>query len=467
MSAFHQFLKTLENKTVSVIGMGVSNTPFIHLLLEENIPVIVRDKNPDTTIQKELENKGAIFQTGDEYLHNLSEDIIYRTPGLSPNTPELVTARNNGSTISSEMQVFFNLCPCPIIAITGSDGKTTTTSIIAKFLEATGKTIFLGGNIGKPLLPEIIQITPDDIAVLELSSFQLMDLECSPTVAVVTNLSPNHLDYHKTMDEYVTSKTNIFTKQNPDQKVVLNADNIDSIALLPLVNSKMQCFSRLKDTSVAFLKNHIIHLKQEDKETPYLPLSAIQLKGVHNIENFMAAILAVEDFCTPEQIRQVAENFHGVAHRMEFIRELHGVSYYNDSIGTSPTRTIAGLHSFEQRMILIAGGYDKGIPFFQLGEEIHAHVKHLVLNGATATAISSAVQQGEAVFGDTGQQNKKEGILETTSLCDTLDDAFAKAVSLAKEGDVIVLSPACAAFDQFKNFAQRGDYFRSLVEGLS
>ncbi len=458
MEIFDTFIHSLQGKSLAILGMGVSNYPLILKLLQHNIPLTIRDKNPDPR-QTELEAQGATFITGEGYLQNLVEDILFRTPGLSPHTPELVTAKENGSHITSEMQEFFNLCPCPILAVTGSDGKTTTTTLISKFLAATGKKVFVGGNIGTPLLCDVDKMGPEDIVVLELSSFQLMDLDCSPQVAVLTNLSPNHLDYHGTMDEYVQAKTNIFTKQNPEQTVIFNLDNPTSMALLPLAKSQTKFFSRLTSEGQIQVKEDAIYLG----DTLYLPLSLIQLKGVHNIENYMTAILAVEDYCTPEQIQTVAKSFTGVQHRMQFLRELHGVRYYNDSIGTSPTRSIAGLHSFDQRIILIAGGYDKGIPFTDFGIEIRRRVKHLVLVGATATAIATAVEDAIGTEDDgTSLPGEFHGIYH----CDTLTEAVVKAKSLTEEGDNVVLSPACAAFDQFKNFAQRGEFFEAVVKGL-
>ncbi len=457
MGILDTFIQTLQGKTLTIIGMGVSNYPLISLLLEKNIPLTIRDKNPPRTAQEEFQ--GATFLTGETYLDNLTEDIIFRTPGLSPLQEELVEARKNKQLITSEMQEFFKLCPCHIFAVTGSDGKTTTTTLISQFLKETGKKVFLGGNIGNPLLCQLDQMSPEDFVVVELSSFQLMDLDCQPEVAVLTNISPNHLDYHKDMGEYVGAKINVFLMQTPEQSLVLNMDNPDSMALLPLTKGKNKFFSRCLEKAHARLEEDCIYLG----DTPYLPLEKIQLKGVHNIENYMAAILAVEDYCSPEEIQTVAESFTGVQHRMQLIRELHGVRYYNDSIGTSPTRTIAGLRSFDQRIILIAGGYDKGIPFTELGIDIRQRVKHLVLVGDTSTAIATAVEEALVPEEDgTSLSGEFLGIYH----CDTLTEAVVKAKNLSEQGDNVVLSPACAAFDQFKNFAQRGEFFEAVVKGL-
>lgn len=467
MTPLESFLHSLKEKSVSVIGMGVSNTPLIRLLLQHEISVTVRDKNPDSVLKEEFQSKGAVFITGDTYLTDIQEDIIFRTPGVSPNSEGLLRARKLGKKITSEMQEFFNLCPCPVIAVTGSDGKTTTTTLIAKFLEASGRKVFLGGNIGMPLLCQVDDICVEDIAVVELSSFQLMDLHCEPAVAVVTNISPNHLDYHHTMEEYTSAKTQVFLSQSAQHKVIFNADNEASMSLVSLAKGEVQMFSRLGKEAVANLSTDLneILIKKKDGSKLALPVSEIKLKGVHNIENYMAAMLAVADFCTQEQISQVARSFYGVEHRMQWIREHDGVTYYNDSIGTSPTRTIAGLHSFDHRIILIAGGYDKGIPFTELGVEICKYVKHLVLVGTTAKQISDAVEEGKlAVQG--GSDSGLEGELNSICICENFIQAVECASSLALEGDCVVLSPACAAFDQFKNFAERGKCYQDLVQRL-
>lgn len=460
MEQIHPLIPTLKEKTVAVLGMGVSNTPLIGLLLQHQVKVTVRDKNPDPTQKELFEKKGAFFVTGEGYLEGITEDVIFRTPGISPNHPSLKKAKEEGKQITSEMQEFFNFCPCPVIAVTGSDGKTTTTTLISQFLEESGKKVFLGGNIGMPLLCSLHDISPEDVAVVELSSFQLMDLRCDPVVSVVTNLSPNHLDYHGDMEEYVTAKTQIFKHQSPSHKVILNLDNAASQTLRPLISSEIQCFSRLtqEENATACLKDDVICLRnKEGCLVEILPLELIRLKGLHNVENFMTAILATSDFCSAEEIQNVTRNFNGVEHRMEFVREKEGVCYYNDSIGTSPTRTIAGLRSFQEPLILIAGGYDKGIPFQELGEEIHRHVKHLVLVGATASAIVSATEEA----------TKSEGsVLQSVTVCQNLEEAIEKAMCLGESGDQVVLSPACAAFDQFKNFAQRGDFYREKVNKL-
>ena len=345
----------------------------------------------------------------------------------------------------SEMEAFFSLCPCTVLAVTGSDGKTTTTSLIAAMLEAQGKKVWLGGNIGVPLLPLCRQMQPEDVAVVELSSFQLMDMTCDPDVAVMTNLSPNHLDVHKDMDEYVQAKTNIFRAQTQG-RLVVNADNAltDGFA----GNDQTVRFSRQGKVD-CYLDSGMIYLHDE----PVLDIRDILLPGMHNVENYMAAILAVEGLVTMDTIRQVAGSFGGVEHRIELVREKDGVRYYNDSIASSPSRTIAGLRSFDQKVILIAGGYDKKIPFDELAPEICKRVKLLVLGGASGAAIAAAVEKYP--------QEKPVMVV-----CDDLTAAIEAAVARAEAGDVVLLSPASAAFDQFKNFMERGKYFKKKIMEL-
>ena len=341
--------------------------------------------------------------------------------------------------------------------MTGSDAKTTTTTIISEFLKEAGKTVYVGGNIGKPLLPDVPDMEPEDFAVLELSSFQLMTMNQSPNVAVITNLAPNHLDYHHTMEEYTNAKKNIFLHQSENDRLVLNYDNDVTRSMAAEAVCPVTWFSRKERLEEGvYLRDGAIWLTNEMGSREVLPLSDIQLPGVHNIENYMAAIAAVDGLVPDKCVRAVARRFKGVEHRIELVRELDGVKYYNDSIGTSPSRTTACLESFPQKIILIAGGYDKGVPFTQLGVEIVGHVKALFLTGNTAGAIRQAVQQAPG-YAESGM------ILAET---EDLAAAVAAAHKAAKPGDVVVLSPACAAFDHFKNFMERGQVFKKLVREL-
>ncbi|MBR2667238.1 MAG: UDP-N-acetylmuramoyl-L-alanine--D-glutamate ligase [Oscillospiraceae bacterium] len=452
------YLSQLKEKRVTVIGIGVSNTPLIRLLRENDIDVTACDRTPREEMAdraEELEALGAKLVLGQDYLDNLQADVVFRTPGMRPDHPALVKAAEQGSVITSEMEVFFEVCPAPIIAVTGSDGKTTTTTLIAEMLRSCGYQVWLGGNIGKPLLSEVPKMDPDDFAVVELSSFQLMSMRRSPAIAVVTNLSPNHLDVHKSMDEYVEAKENIYRWQGPEDLLVINRDNEITRSFAAKAQGRVRQFSR-QETADVWLRDGVIMSDLGGRVRPVLPTQKILIPGIHNVENYMAAIAAVEDFVDDGVIRTFATSFKGVEHRIELVREKDGVKYYNDSIGTSPTRTIAGLNSFGQKVILIAGGYDKHIPFTPLGPVICEKVKTLVLTGDTAEKIRDAV---------TAAADYQPGAPEIRMI-DDFAEAVKTASELAQPGDVVLLSPACAAFDRFKNFAVRGQFFKKLVNEL-
>ena len=462
MSTIAEYLETLKGKSIAVIGMGVSNTPLVRMLLRAGLKVTVCDKATRDRVKEradELESLGGKLMLGPDYLSKIHTfDLVFRTPGLSPNSPELKKAVENGCELTSEMELFFKLCPCKIIGVTGSDGKTTTTTLISEFLKEAGYNVYVGGNIGKPLLPDVAGMTPEDMVVVELSSFQLMTMQQSPNVAVFTNLSPNHLDYHHTMEEYTAAKLNIFTHQHEGDRAVFNFDNQITHDLSAQAPAGMMMFSRKHDLSEkgVYLRDNTIWLTNDMGTREVLPIADIHIPGVHNIENYMAAIAAVDGLVPDKCVRAVAKRFTGVEHRIELVRELDGVRYYNDSIGTSPTRTMACLDSFNQKLILIAGGYDKGVPFTQLGVEMCKKVKALVLCGATAPAIRKAVEEAPE-FASCGIK-----LVET----DNLKAAVEAAKAAAEKGDVVVLSPACAAFDQFKNFMERGKVFKEIVNAL-
>lgn len=452
-----QFFDFIHGKTVTFCGIGRSHLPLIQLFQEKGALVSARDKRS----LEELGDNGKLLQSlgvrlvlGEDYLQDLNEEIIFRTPGMKYHLPQLEAARKAGSAVTSEMEVFFELCPCKIYAVTGSDGKTTTTSIIAEFLKAQGKTVHLGGNIGKPLLPEIESIQPEDCAVVELSSFQLISMGESPDVAVVTNLSPNHLDVHKDMQEYIDAKKNIFRHQNAFSRTVLGAGNEITASFAPEVRGDCWMFRRggPVDRGV-WCDEESIYVGKEK----LMPISQIKIPGWHNVENYMAAIAAVWGDVDPEVIRQVAATFNGVEHRAELVRELRGVKYYNDSIATSPTRVISGMLSlFPQKILMIAGGYDKHIPFEPLGPVVCDKVKTLILLGATAQKIQDAVRSAE---------NYKEGAPEILRV-ETMEQAVAAAAAHAQPGDIVSLSPASAAFDLYPNFEVRGKHYKELVNGL-
>ena len=449
---FEEYFSSLKNNKIAVLGLGVSNRPLVRLLLEFGCDVTGCDRTEREKLDEEvleLERQGCKLSVGDGYLDGLDADLVFRTPGMHPGNPVLENLRSCGAKVTSEMEVFFEVCPCHTIAVTGSDGKTTTTTLISEMLKAAGYTVWLGGNIGTPLLPLCRQMQSGDYAVVELSSFQLMDMERSPQRAVVTNLAPNHLDVHKDMDEYVDAKKNIFRFQSGDSLLVLNADNAITDGFTG--NGVTRKFSR-QGVADAMVKNGMIC--RDGREV--LNTADILIPGVHNIENYMAAMLAVEGLVDDETIRSVAKTFGGVEHRIELVRVKDGVRFYNDSIASSPSRTIAGLRSFSEKVILIAGGYDKHIPYDVLGPEICAHVKKLFLGGATGKLIQAAVE------------NSPEYIAGCPEIvdCGDFESAVRAAAAAAETGDVVLMSPASAAFDQFKNFMVRGDFYKKLVMEL-
>ncbi len=455
-----QFFEHIKGKKIAMCGIGVSNTPLILNFLSKGARVFACDRRNRELIGEmadTLEKAGAELRLGEDYLENLEVDIIFRTPGMSFNLPELESARKRGIAVTSEMEVFFDLCPATVFAVTGSDGKTTTTTLIAKMLEAEGKKVFVGGNIGKPLLPEIENITADDFVVVELSSFQLISMRKSPDIAVVTNVEPNHLDIHKDMDEYVEAKKNVLLHQNAFSRTVLNADNEITSGFKKDVRGQSLTFSMEKPIkNGAWLDaDGMLHMAYRGIDAPVLHKSDIAILGDHNVANYLAAISAVWGYVGTDTIKRIAREFKGVEHRIEFVREVDGVKYYNDSIASSPTRTIAGLKAFDKKVFLIAGGYDKHIPFEPLASHLVEKVERLYLCGKTADKIEKVLREYE------GYKGTPEIIR-----CADIADAVRHAHSDAKNGDIVTLSPACASFDAFPNFMARGNYFKELVNKL-
>lgn len=452
------YLDSLKGRTVTVIGIGVSNTPLIEMLCKSGNRVVACDKKSREALGEtadRLEALGAALKLGNDYLKDLEPGVIFRTPGMRPDLPELLDAVKRGAVLTSEMEVFFQVCPCPVIAVTGSDGKTTTTTIIAELLRAAGKTVHLGGNIGHPLLAEAGGMKEEDIAVLELSSFQLMTMRKSPHIAVVTNISPNHLDVHKDYQEYVDAKENIFTHQTIKDVAVFNADNAVTAEEARRAIGRVRRFSRRTELEDgAFLRGDVIISRHDGQERFVMTVSDIKLPGDHNIENYLAAISAVDGMVSDDIIREFARSFGGVEHRIELIRTRNGVRWYNDSIASSPNRTIAGLRAFPEKVILIAGGKDKGISYDELGPVLNEHVKLLILCGATAGVIRKSTEEAANYAG-----------LEILDVAD-YHEAVAIADQRSGEGDVVMLSPASTSFDRFANFMERGRVFKEIVHQL-
>ena len=455
---FEAYLTSLQHKTVSVIGIGISNQPLLRLLLSRGISVTARDRKSREDlgiVAEQLEGLGCRLKLGEDYLEDLREDVIFRTPGMRPDLPELREAVRQGSILTSEMEVFLEVCPCPVIAVTGSDGKTTTTTILSELLKKTGRNVHVGGNIGHPLLAETGAMQPEDIAVLELSSFQLMTMTRSPHIAVITNLAPNHLDVHKDFQEYIYAKENIFTHQSAQDIAVFNADNPITLEEAGRAVGRARLFSRKQELEDGvFLRGNAVIARHDGTERQVMTVEDIKLPGVHNIENYLAAIAAVDGLVPDGVIRDFARSFGGVEHRIELIRTRNGVRWYNDSIASSPSRTMAGLRSFREKVILIAGGKDKGISYESLGPVINDHVKLLLLCGATAEVIRRSVEQADNYHG-----------LEILNVED-YQEAVSLADRRAAEGDVVILSPASTSFDRFANFMERGRVFKEIVNRL-
>ncbi len=456
-----EFKKKANGMKIAVIGIGVSNLPLVRMLSEWGAEICVYDKRTKEQLAEvydELKGLNADMVLGDNYLDKIKDgtQMVFKTPGVRCDLPAILEAEKNGAVISSEMELFFETCPAKIIAVTGSDGKTTTTSLIYDMLKRGGYNCYLGGNIGRPLLSEVEEMKAEDIAVVELSSFQLHTMKKSADIAVVTNVTPNHLDWHTDFEEYANSKKAVFEYQTPGSRVVLNFDNDITKgfgegregAVYFSSKTELCCGYCLKD-------NKIVKMEEKQVVREVLNIDTIYIPGLHNVENYMAAIAAVEGLVGDSVIRETAVEFKGVPHRIEFVREFDGVKYYNDSIASSPARTTAGLVSFgDKKVILIAGGYDKKIPFDEFGMVVNDRVKKLVLVGNTADKIKSAVTAADN-FADM-----------PIYVCEGFKQAVEKARDIAESGDIVILSPACASFDLFKNFEVRGDTFKKIVKGF-
>ena len=461
------FKHDLYGKRIAVIGFGVSNIPLVGYLLTLNTEITVFDKRTIDKLDKEKFEEytlaGVNFSLGEEYLKKLvGFDYIFRSPSMRPDLPEVVQEVENGAILTSEIEMLIKLCPSKVIGITGSDGKTTTTTLIYKILKEEGYNCYLGGNIGYPLFSKIDEMKPEDIVVLELSSFQLMTFKESPHVAVVTNVSPNHLDIHKDYDEYINAKKRIFQYQKENDLVVLNNDNEITKSFAENAKGRVRFFSstvELQNGVIYSDEDETIYICENGDKRPVIKASEIKLIGKHNFENCCTAIAAIKDIVSVTSIRNVLTTFNGVEHRNELVRVVNGVTWRNDSIGSSPSRTIAGLRSFKDKVVLIAGGYDKHLDYTELGKYIVTCVKALVLVGQTSQKIKDATLNA-----------MKESFLSEDELpifeCTTLEEAVNEAADIASSGDSVFFSPASASFDMFKNFEERGNKFKELVNKL-
>lgn len=461
----------IKNGRVTVLGIGVSNRPLIKYLLDRGARVTARDKKSFEMLMphsKELEERGVELILGDAYLEDITEDVIFRAPGIRPDLPQIKAACDKGAILTSEMELFFELTPATVLAVTGSDGKTTTTTLTYKILEAelakNGRgRVWVGGNIGTPLLQYVDEMTENDFAVVELSSFQLYTMSRSPKRAIITNITPNHLDWHTDMDEYTAAKRNI-CKHKPIEHLTANAENALSakigceaevgVTFFSSVGTDYLSVTKRKDNACAiFEEDGYITFSDGKTNEKIIKTDEIKLPGRHNVENYMAAISITRGLVSKETIAEVARTFGGVAHRLEFVRELDGVKYYNSSIDSSPTRTAAALSALSQKPIVICGGYDKNIPFEPLATALCDRAKKIVLTGATAPKIMAALLACPTFDAE------KLPIIEKKDF----EEAVKAARSEAENGDIVLLSPACASFDAFVNFEERGNRFKSIV----
>ena len=458
MNKTKKFYKSLENQKIAFIGTGVSHNDLMKLFLKKGLDVTLCDKKTSDrlgTVYNELAELGCKFSLGENYLDEIyNSDVVFRTPGMYFNSPALEKARSMGIAVTSETEVFFDVCPCDIIGITGTEGKTTTTTVISEMLAADGRTVHKGGNIGRALLPEADNIGDDDITVAELSSFQLISMRSSPKIALITNVYPDHLNVHKDMDEYINAKKNLIIHQNAFSRTVLNADNEITASMAPLVRGELRMFStKTVPERGAFLDaGGMLCYNDGGNIERIVHKDDIKIPGMHNVENYLAAITVLWGDVSVRSIVNTAKNFGGVEHRIEYVRCFNGVKYYNDSIATSPVSVIAGLNAFSQRLIVIAGGSDKNLDYSTLAEPISTHAKLLILMGQTADKIEAAVR----AF------NPECRIIRLKDM----EEAVITASKYAVGGDIVTLSPASASFDMYSNFEERGLHYKSIVNSL-
>lgn len=457
-----EFNRYLRNRKVALIGLGISNIPLLDYLYNLQAKVTVFDDRSIEDIPKDIMDKITRytfeFSFGENNLAKLNGfDLIFRSPSCMPTRKELKQAEDSGAIVTSEIEMLMEIAPCKIVGITGSDGKTTTSTLIYEILKEAGYNVYLGGNIGAPLFTKLNDILPEDIIVLELSSFQLMNMTVSPDIAVITNITPNHLNLHSSYEEYIEAKKNIFRSQDENGILVLNYDNEITRECKQDANGKVAYFSSKEKLDNGIIVDNDIIKECEDKLRKHIVNTKdINLKGMHNYENICAAYAATKTLVDTETALKAIKEFKGVEHRLEFIKEINGVKWYNDSIGTSPTRTIAGLNSFEEDIILIAGGYDKNLDYEPLAKPIVDKVKGLILIGQTAEKIYEVVNK------KLQEENKDLDIY----ICDEFSQTVQIANKIAKPGQIVLFSPASASFDMFENYAQRGKKFKELVNSI-
>ena len=457
-----EFNEYIRFRKVAVIGLGVSNLPLLDYLYEKKAQVTVFDERTVDEIPQNIITKINTYEFKYSFGKNCLEklkgfNIIFRSPSCLPTRKELQEEADRGAIVTTEVEMLMEMCPCKIIGVTGSDGKTTTTSMINAILKKAGYNTFLGGNIGTPLFTKLPEIKPDDIVVLELSSFQLMNMQISPDIAVITNITPNHLNIHKDYQEYIDAKKNIFKNQDESGILILNYDNDITRSCAKEAKGKVIFFSSKEKLDNGFIVDEEIIKECEDKVRKHiLNTNEVILRGNHNFQNIATALAATKTLVDTDIAVQAIKEFKPVEHRIEFIREIDGVKWYNDSASSSPTRTLSGINAFKENIVLIAGGYDKNLDYEPLAKPVLDKVSTLILIGQTAEKIFDAVKN------EADKQNKKIDIY----MCNSLEQTIDIAKKTSKKGDVVLFSPASASFDMFKNFADRGEKFKNLVNNI-
>lgn len=457
-----EFNNYIKNKKVAIIGVGVSNLPLIDYFYKKKANITIFDNKEKDQMSKEILEKISKYMLktslGENYLSELKGfDLILRSPSCLPTVKELELEEKNGAIVTTEIELFMKMCPCKIIGITGSDGKTTTTTLITEILKNAGINTYVGGNIGIPLFTKLNEVKPEDIAVLELSSFQLMGMEISPDISIITNITPNHLNVHKDYQEYIDAKKNIYKHQNKDGILILNYNNeitkkcsIDSKGKVIFFSSKTKLENGyiLDENTIKKctdgLRKHLIHTEE------------ITIKGRHNYENICAAIAATEGLVDMESIIKTCKEFKGVEHRIEFVKEINGVKWYNDSASSSPSRMISALNAFDKGIVLIAGGYDKNLDYHPVAEPIIDKVETLILIGQTSEKIFDVVKE------ETEKQGKEINIY----MCKDLNQAVIFAKRYSNDCHTVLFSPGSASFDMFKNMYERGNIFKDIVNKM-
>jgi len=455
-----EFNNYIKFRKVAVIGLGVSNLPLLDYLHEKKAKVTVFDQRTIDQIPKEvmdiITQNSFEFSLGENYLSKLQGfDLILRSPSCLPTIPELVAEAERGALVTTEIELLIKMCPAKIIGVTGSDGKTTTTSLIYAILKEAGYNTWLGGNIGIPLFTKLPEMKSDDIVVLELSSFQLMEMNVSPSISVITNITPNHLNIHKDYEEYIDAKKNIFKYQDENGILVLNYDNEITKECGKEANGKVIYFSSQEKLENGYIVDEGVIKECEDGVRKHImECKSAKLRGIHNYQNICTALAATKTLVDTEKAVETIKEFNAVEHRLEFVREVNGIKWYNDSASSSPTRTISGINAFEgEEIILIAGGYDKNLDYTPLAKPVVDNVKALILMGQTSNKIFDAVTI------EMEKQNKNVKIY----MCNSLQEVMDTARRIANPGQVVLFSPGSASFDMFKNAYDRGNQFKNLV----